>query len=153
MDLYGDFLETKTSDLDDLKSSLDTSVDDRFTNNSSDSEQSQTNPHHMTSRSSSSSRTTSSRANSTRTSLSTGSTDASSVDAIPPKFLALCVNTGGMYKTLAELDMSRINSDGEAFSQMKKAYLHYRGVRSRLHFLVKPVTVEFVRVSLFLRKY
>lgn len=82
--------------------------------------------------------------------MSTGSTDASSidVDVIPPKFLALCVNTGGMYKTLAELDMSRINSDGEAFSQMKKAYLQYRGVRSRLHFLVKPVTVEFVRVSL-----
>ncbi|KAL6786567.1 hypothetical protein J3E68DRAFT_420029 [Trichoderma sp. SZMC 28012] len=139
VDLYGDFVETKTSDLDDLKSSLDTSVDETSTNSSSDSEQSQTNPHHMTSRSSSSSRTT----------LSTGSTEASSVDAIPPKFLALCVNTGGMYKTLAELDMSRINSDGEAFSQMKKAYLQYRGVRSRLHFLVKPVTVEFVRFTLW----
>ncbi|KAF3063117.1 hypothetical protein CFAM422_010241 [Trichoderma lentiforme] len=150
VDLYGDF-ETKTSDLDDLKSSLDTSADERSTNSSSDSEQSQTNPHHMTSRSSSSSRTTSSRANSTRASLSTGSTDASSVDVdvIPSKFLALCVNTGGMYKTLAELDMSRINSDGEAFSQMKKAYLQYRGVRSRLHFLVKPVTVEFVRFTLW----
>lgn len=143
MDLYGDFVETKTSDLDDLKSSLDTSADERSTNSSSDSEQSQTNPHHMISRSSSSSRTSSNR-----TSLSTGITDASSVDAIPPKFLALCVNTGGMYKTLAELDMSRINSDSEAFSQMKKAYLQYRGVRSRLHFLIKPVTVEFVRVSL-----
>lgn len=139
MDLYGDFVETKTSDLDDLKSSLDTSADETSTNSSSDSEQSQTSPHHMTSRSSSSS----------RTSLSTGRTDASTVDVdvIPSKFLALCVNTGGMYKTLAELDMSRINSDGEAFSQMKKAYLQYRGVRSRLHFLVKPVTVEFVRVS------
>ncbi|KAJ4854377.1 uncharacterized protein T069G_11356 [Trichoderma breve] len=149
VDLYGDFVETKTSDLDDLKSSLDTSVDEKSTNSSSDSEQSQTNPHHMISRSSSSSRTTSSRTSSNRTSLSTGSTDASSVDAIPPKFLALCVNTGGMYKTLAELDMSRINSDSEAFSQMKKAYLQYRGVRSRLHFLVKPVTVEFVRFTLW----
>ncbi|KKP04973.1 serine/threonine protein kinase [Trichoderma harzianum] len=104
VDLYGDFVETKTSDLDDLKSSLETSVDETSTNSSSDSEQSQTNPNHMISRSSSSSRTTSSRA-----SLSTGSTDASSIDAIPPKFLALCVNTG------------------EAFSQMKQAYLHYRG--------------------------
>ncbi|KAM6478607.1 hypothetical protein HDV62DRAFT_370831 [Trichoderma sp. SZMC 28011] len=144
VDLYGDFVETKTSDLDDLKSSLDTSADERSTNSSSDSEQSQTNPHHMISRSSSSSRTSSNR-----TSLSTGITDASSVDAIPPKFLALCVNTGGMYKTLAELDMSRINSDSEAFSQMKKAYLQYRGVRSRLHFLIKPVTVEFVRFTLW----
>ncbi|KAL7790666.1 hypothetical protein V8C43DRAFT_285140 [Trichoderma afarasin] len=140
MDLYGDFVETKMSDLDDLKSSLDTPS----INNSSDSEQSvetQTNPHHMISRSSSSSRASS----------STGSTNASSVDVnvIPSKFLALCVNTGGMYKTLAELDMSRINSDGEAFSQMKKAYLQYRGVRSRLHFLVKPVTVEFVRFTLW----
>ncbi|KAL7953700.1 hypothetical protein V8C34DRAFT_296259 [Trichoderma compactum] len=146
VDLYGDFVETKTSDLDDLKSSLGTSVDERSAHSSSDSEQSQTNPHHMISRSSSSSRTDSSKI-----SLSTGSTDASSidVDVILPKFLALCVNTGGMYKTLAELDMSRINSDGEAFSQMKKAYLQYRGVRSRLHFLVKPVTVEFVRFTLW----
>ncbi|KAL6693019.1 hypothetical protein J3F84DRAFT_82591 [Trichoderma pleuroticola] len=152
VDLYGDFVETETSDLDDLKLLLDTPVDGSTSiNSSSDSEQSetQTNPHHMISRSSSSSRTDSSKANSHRTSLSAGSTAASSVGIIPPKFLALCVNTGGMYKTLAELDMSRINSDGEAFSQMKMAYLQYRGVRSRLHFLVKPVTVEFVRFTLW----
>ncbi|KAL7904291.1 hypothetical protein GGI35DRAFT_463812 [Trichoderma velutinum] len=141
VDLYGDFVKTKTSDLDDLQSSLDAPVD-----SSSDSEQSvemQGNPHHMISRSSSSSRS--------RTSLSASSTDASSVDVetIRPKFLGLCINTGGMYKTLAELDMSRINSDGEAFSQMKKAYLQYRGARSRLHFLIKPVTVEFVRFTLW----
>ncbi|KAK4076722.1 uncharacterized protein Triagg1_4325 [Trichoderma aggressivum f. europaeum] len=151
VDLYGDFVDSKTSDLDGLQTLLDAPDEATSINNSSDSEQSetQTNPQHMVSRSSSSSRTDSSRANSHRTSLSAGSTTASSVGVTPPKFLALCVNTGGMYKTLAELDMSRINSDGEAFSQMKKAYLQYRGVRSRLHFLVKPVTVEFVRFTLW----
>ncbi|UKZ78939.1 hypothetical protein TrVFT333_006686 [Trichoderma virens FT-333] len=52
-------------------------------------------------------------------------------------------------RELPELDTSRINSDGEAFSQMKKAYLQYRGMRSRLRFLIKPVTVEFVRFTLW----
>ncbi|EHK19706.1 uncharacterized protein TRIVIDRAFT_14315, partial [Trichoderma virens Gv29-8] len=143
VELYGDFVEDKTSDLDNLQSSLNTPVEDASPNSSSDSEQSvvtQTNPRrHLSSRSSSSS----------KTAVSTGSTDASSIDIIQPKFLALCINTGGMYKTLAELDTSRINSDGEAFSQMKKAYLQYRGMRSRLRFLIKPVTVEFVRFTLW----
>lgn len=130
----------KASDLDGLGLSLHMPAENTSTVSSSDSEESvqtRTNPRHMISRSSS-----------TRTALSTTSTDASSIDIVESKFLALCINTGSIYKTLAELDMSRINSDGEAFSQMKKAYIQYRGVRSRLRFLIKPVTVEFVRVSL-----
>jgi len=63
-----------------------------------------------------------------------------------PKLLALCVNSGGIYKTLAELDMTDVNSDAEAFLLMKKAYLLNRGLRSRLKLLLKPVTVEFVQV-------
>ncbi|KAL7946974.1 hypothetical protein V8C42DRAFT_298971 [Trichoderma barbatum] len=140
--LYGDFVNDKTSNLDALELSLQAPAEGTSTSNSSDSEQSvrtQANPRHMSSRSSSSS----------RTALSTGSTDASSIDIIQPRYLALCIDTGGIYKTLAELDTSPINSDGEAFLQMKKAYLQYRGVRSRLHFLIKPVTVEFVRFTLW----
>ncbi|RYP10070.1 hypothetical protein DL765_008224 [Monosporascus sp. GIB2] len=61
-----------------------------------------------------------------------------------PKFLALCVNTGS-YKTLAEIDTSGINSDATGFLRMKEAYLRCRGSLSRLHFLLKPVRVEFVQ--------
>lgn len=73
---------------------------------------------------------------------------ASSVE-LHSRFLALCVNTGGMYKKLAELDTTRIKSDSEAFSLMKQAYLEHRGLRSRLSLLIKPVTVEFVRFTLW----
>ncbi|KAM0454346.1 hypothetical protein ACHAPV_008425, partial [Trichoderma viride] len=141
VELYGDFMVDKASDLDGLGLSLHMPAENTSTVSSSDSEESvqtRTNPRHMISRSSS-----------TRTALSTTSTDASSIDIVESKFLALCINTGSIYKTLAELDMSRINSDGEAFSQMKKAYIQYRGVRSRLRFLIKPVTVEFVRFTLW----
>lgn len=141
MDLYGDFAEDKPSDLDALELSLHTSAESTSMSSSSDAEHSvemPTSPRHRTLSSSSSD----------TTALSAGSTEASSIEISQSKFLALCVNTGVIYKTLAELDTSRINSDGEAFLRMKKAYLQYRGVRSRVRFLIKPVTVEFVRVSL-----
>lgn len=143
VELYGDFMIDKASDLDGLELSLHVPAENTSTSSSSDSEQSVetgTNPRHMISRS---------RSSSTRTTLSTSSTNASSIDIAQSKFFALCINTGSIYKTLAELDMSRLNSDGEAFSQMKKAYIQYRGLRSRLRFLIKPVTVEFVRFTLW----
>lgn len=43
--------------------------------------------------------------------------------------------------------MTEIKSDAEAFLLMKKAYLQNRGLRARLTLLLKPVTVEFVRVE------
>ena len=64
-----------------------------------------------------------------------------------PKFLALCVNTGGIYKTLSEVDLTGIKSDMFGFLKMKEAYLGTRGLRSRLRFLIKPVNLEFVQVS------
>lgn len=63
------------------------------------------------------------------------------------KFLALCVNTGGIYKTLSEVDLTGIKSDMAGFLKMKEAYVGTRGLRSRLGFLIKPVTLEFVQVS------
>ncbi|KAK0652541.1 hypothetical protein B0T16DRAFT_490373 [Cercophora newfieldiana] len=67
----------------------------------------------------------------------------------PPKFLALCVDSGGIYKTLTEIDVSQTRSDAEAFLQIKRAYLNSRSLRSRLNILLKPVTVEFVRFTLW----
>jgi hypothetical protein len=66
----------------------------------------------------------------------------------PPraKFLALCVDSGGTYKTLCETDVSQTVSDAEAFLHMKRAYLQSRTLRSRLNILLKQVAVEFVRV-------
>ncbi|KAK0705605.1 hypothetical protein B0H67DRAFT_387629 [Lasiosphaeris hirsuta] len=66
-----------------------------------------------------------------------------------PKFLALCVNRRGIYKTLAELDMTETKSDAEAFLMMKNAYLQNLGLRSSLTLLIKLVTVEFVRFTLW----
>jgi hypothetical protein len=63
------------------------------------------------------------------------------------RYLALCVNTGAIYKILAEIETSSLNSDANAFSKLKDAYLKARGLRSRLGFLIKPRTIEFVQVS------
>lgn len=64
-----------------------------------------------------------------------------------PRFLAICVNTGGIYKTLVEIDISSVTSDAAAFLMMKNEYLKERGILSRFKFLIKPTTIEFVHVS------
>jgi hypothetical protein len=64
-----------------------------------------------------------------------------------PRYLALCVNIGGIYKTLAEINTTSITSDARLFLGLKEEYLKKRGLRSRFRFLVKPTTVEFVQVS------
>ena len=63
------------------------------------------------------------------------------------KFLALCVNTGGIYKTLVEIDTADTESDAVVFQKMKQAYKNTRGLRYRFRFIIKPVAVEFVQVS------
>ncbi|KAK0648533.1 hypothetical protein B0T16DRAFT_116542 [Cercophora newfieldiana] len=66
-----------------------------------------------------------------------------------PKFLALCVNTGGRYTRIAEINLSEVTSDAQAFQLMKNAYCYYRGLRSRLTVLLKPVSIEFVQFTLW----
>ncbi|KAH7013407.1 hypothetical protein EDB80DRAFT_371298 [Ilyonectria destructans] len=66
-----------------------------------------------------------------------------------PAFLALCVNTGGIYKTLTEISTEKIACDAEAFRVMKKEYLKKRGFRSRFKLLIKPITVEFIQFTLW----
>ncbi|KAL7815612.1 p53-like transcription factor [Trichoderma gracile] len=141
VDLYGDFSQEEPSDLDALEASLQSPAQSSSpASDSSDAEGIVETPPL-------SQQTNSSIWNAGTTASSTV-TDASSVD-LYSKFLAICVNTGGMYKKLAELDTSRVKSDSEAFSLMKQAYLEHRGLRSRLSLLLKPVTVEFVRFTLW----
>ncbi|KAF3770699.1 hypothetical protein M406DRAFT_320478 [Cryphonectria parasitica EP155] len=61
----------------------------------------------------------------------------------------MCVNTGDIYKTLAEIETSQIMSDSQAFLKMREKYLEVRGFRSRFHALVKPVTLRFVKFQLW----
>jgi hypothetical protein len=63
------------------------------------------------------------------------------------KYLALCINTGEFKKSLAEIEVSKIASDGQLFELMKAKYREVRGFRARFSFLIKPVTIRFVHVS------
>ncbi|KAL7802087.1 p53-like transcription factor [Trichoderma aethiopicum] len=141
VDLYGDFSQEEPSDLDALEASLQSHAPNASpASDSSNAEVVEETPRN------------SQRSNSSLwdagTAASPALTDASSVD-LNSKFLALCVNAGGMYKKLAELDTSHIKSDSEAFSELKRLYFEHRGLRSRLSLLIKPVTVEFVRFTLW----
>ncbi|KAL9118045.1 MAG: hypothetical protein Q9187_005412 [Circinaria calcarea] len=63
------------------------------------------------------------------------------------KFLELCVNTGEFTKSLGEIEISQVRSDGNLFREIKSQYLRLRGYRAK-HFLLKPVAVQFVQFSL-----
>jgi hypothetical protein len=71
----------------------------------------------------------------------------------PPNlvFLELCVNTGKLLKSLGEIDVSSIKTDGDFFSMVKTHYLRLRSFRARF-WLLKPVNVSYVRVRLSLTK-
>jgi hypothetical protein len=62
-------------------------------------------------------------------------------------FLALCVNTRGIYKVCSEISVPKMASDAQVFLDMKTRYLATRGYRSRLNFLMKPTTIEFIKVN------
>ena len=64
-----------------------------------------------------------------------------------PEYLAVGFSSGGFYKTLAEIDVSSMRSDIEAFLAIKKAYRAAKRSRLRLNWLIKPVDVEFIYVS------
>ncbi|KAI0902985.1 hypothetical protein F4823DRAFT_629775 [Ustulina deusta] len=82
----------------------------------------------------------------------TSSSISSRVGMDRPRFIALCVNTGGIYKTLAEIDTSSMTSDAAAFSIMKDEYFKTRGLRSRFKLLIKATTIEFVQFTLWNRR-
>jgi hypothetical protein len=68
------------------------------------------------------------------------------------KYLALCVNTGRFHTTLGEINVTSICRDNEVFSAIKQRYLEIRGFRARARriFLVRPTSVQFVKVNLSL---
>lgn len=76
-------------------------------------------------------------------------TDSTASTAVTPsniKFFELCVNSGKFLKTLGEIDVSSIDTDGKFFSTVKAHYLRLRSFRARF-WLLKPVNVSYVRVS------
>jgi len=76
---------------------------------------------------------------------STLSMAASSGGTFNPSFLELCVNTGAHVKTLGEIDLTIVSTDGAMFRAIKERYLALRGFRSKF-WLLKPTAVSFVRV-------
>ena len=72
---------------------------------------------------------------------------ASSGGTPSSSFLELCVNTGAHLKTLGEIDLTNVSTDGVLFRAIRERYIALRGFRSKL-WLLKPTTVSFVRVRL-----
>lgn len=81
-----------------------------------------------------------------RTNPTVVSTKDCSFQVQTPGFLELCVNTGEFHVTLGEIELSNIMCDESLFSAIKLTYLQRRGFRTKF-FLLKPVAVNFVRVS------
>lgn len=65
----------------------------------------------------------------------------------PPKYLAICVSTNRIYKTLIEIDVTDLASDAGLFAAMKRQYRAVRGYKAHFPSLFKPISVEFVHVS------
>jgi hypothetical protein len=63
-----------------------------------------------------------------------------------PVFFELCVNAGTFLKSLAEIDLKAVGSDGEFFQAVKEHYFRLRSYRSRF-WLLRPSSVSYVRVS------
>ncbi|KAF2801266.1 uncharacterized protein BDZ99DRAFT_577725 [Mytilinidion resinicola] len=78
-----------------------------------------------------------------------GNSLAEEAEAALPRYLAICVNTGGIYVTLPEIAVPKSTSDAILFDMMKASYQKLRGFRIRFAFLLRPVGVEFVHFSLW----
>lgn len=81
-----------------------------------------------------------------RISLGASTTTSATQSTLKSTFLELCVNTGPLLKTLGEIDVSAVKTDGEFFHIVKAHYLRLRDFRTRFWFL-KPTSVSYVRVS------
>jgi len=76
-----------------------------------------------------------------------GASSKASVPSSNPVFLELCVNAGQYLKSLGEIDLSNIRTDGDFFSVVKEHYLLLRSFRSKF-WLLKPSTISYVRVRI-----
>lgn len=91
-------------------------------------------------------------ANTPHISLGTAATVSTALTPLSLIFLELCVNTGKFLKSLGEIDVTSINTDGDFFDTVKAHYLRLRGFRARF-WLLKPISVSYVRVSLSSHSY
>lgn len=69
-------------------------------------------------------------------------------EILVPPYVALCINTGGIPKTLTEVDVSDAVSDAEVFERLRTSYNNTRGYRKRFSFLIHPTALQFVKVSI-----
>jgi len=63
-------------------------------------------------------------------------------------YLALCVNASQDDKLFSEIVVTDNSSDSSIFLAMKTQYQAKRGKWARFTYLVKPITVEFIQVSI-----
>jgi hypothetical protein len=63
------------------------------------------------------------------------------------RYLEICINTRQYTKTLCEIDLKDIKSDGELFLRIRSEYFRLRKPRSNL-WLLKPSGIHFVKVNL-----
>jgi hypothetical protein len=68
-----------------------------------------------------------------------------SCPTIDSSFLELCVNTGEYHKSLGEIDLKHVKSDGDFFQAIRTEYSNIRGIRQKFRIL-KPAKVSYVRV-------
>ena len=77
-----------------------------------------------------------------------GDSDRISEPSKPQKrFLELCVNTGEFQRHLGEINITDVETDSQLFDRVREKYLELRSFRAK-YFLLKPVDVHFVQVSL-----
>jgi hypothetical protein len=63
-----------------------------------------------------------------------------------PVFFELCVNAGGYLKSLAEIDLNNVRTDGEFFETVREHYFRLRSYRARI-WLLKLSSMSYVRVG------
>ncbi|KAF1994374.1 hypothetical protein P154DRAFT_585859 [Amniculicola lignicola CBS 123094] len=66
-----------------------------------------------------------------------------------PRYLAICTSSGGIYKTLSELDISPLKSDSELFLAVADIYRKSSTAHSLWKLLLRPVSVEFIHLTVW----
>ena len=67
--------------------------------------------------------------------------------SLQPKYFAVCVPTGGIYKILNEIDVSEIKADANLFLGVEQIYQSSRRFKTRWkRILLRPVNIEFIQV-------
>ena len=63
-------------------------------------------------------------------------------------FLELCVNTGNLWQSLGEIDITHVKNDVSLGKKIRERYNKVRGFRIKKHFLLKPVNICYVGFGL-----